>query len=81
MGEYFDELFDGEQENVIGDTTITPLDENRKFMRKIQKSEVDMALKNMKLKKRGWPDGIPIEVWRCLVTIEVTWIIDLFNKI
>ena len=43
--EYFDKLFNREQENVVGDTKITPLDKNREFMRRIQKSEVGGAFK------------------------------------
>lgn len=32
---YFEDLFDGEQRNILGDTTITPLDEYRESMRRI----------------------------------------------
>jgi hypothetical protein len=31
-------------------------------------------------KKRG-PDGIPIEVWKCLVDIAIVWLTKLFNRI
>ena len=47
---YFDELFNGEQENVVWDTT-TLLDENREFMWTTHRLKVDGALKKMKLKK------------------------------
>ena len=43
--EYFDELFNGEQGNVVMDKTSILLDENREFMRRIQKSEVGGAFK------------------------------------
>ena len=35
-------------------------------MRRIQKVEIGEALKRMKGGKVMGPDGIPIEVWRCL---------------
>lgn len=41
---YFDELYNREHGNVVGGTTIIPLDENGKLMR-IQNSEVDATLK------------------------------------
>ena len=62
------------------DKTSILLDENREFMRRIQKSKVVGALKKMKLKKVVGPDGIPIEVWRYLGTIGVSWLTNLFNK-
>lgn len=34
-----------------------------------------------KPKKEVGRDDIPIEVGRCLGTIRVTWLTDLFNKI
>lgn len=45
------ELFYGEQRNIVRDTTITPLDENREFIQRLQKSEVEGALKKWTLKK------------------------------
>ena len=41
-------------------------DTNRRFMRRIQESDVREALKRMKEGKAMGPDGITIEVWRCL---------------
>ena len=38
----------------------------RRFVRRIQESEVREALKRMKGAKTMGPDDIPIEVWRCL---------------
>jgi len=35
-------------------------------MRRISESEIKEALKRMKSGKAVGPDGIPIEVWRCL---------------
>ena len=35
-------------------------------MRRINKSEVKEALKRMRSRKAVSPNGIPIEVWRCL---------------
>ena len=42
---------------------------------------MDGASKKMKLKKETGPDGIPIEVCRCLETIGNTWLTDLNNRI
>jgi len=35
-------------------------------VRRIQEAEIGEALKRMKRGKVMGPDGIPIEVWRCL---------------
>ena len=50
-------------------------------MRRIQESEVREALKRMKGGKAMGPDGIPIEVWRCLGDIAIVWLTKLFNYI
>ena len=42
------------------------------YMRRISEYEVKMALKRMKSRKAVGPDGIPIEVWRCLVEVGVS---------
>ena len=52
--EYFNEFFNGEQENVVGDTIITLLDENKEFMRRTQISDVDRALEENEAKEGGW---------------------------
>ena len=56
-------------------------DTNRRFVRRIQESEVREALKRMKGGKAMRPDGIPIEVWRCLGDIAIVWLTKLFNYI
>jgi hypothetical protein len=38
-------------------------------------------LKRMKGGKAMGPDGIPIEVWRCLGERTVVWLTKLFNLI
>ncbi|KAL6566196.1 hypothetical protein OROGR_001811 [Orobanche gracilis] len=60
---YFDTLFNGHQEQDIGNLKIPSSMVNREFKRRIQKGEVAMALKKMGSKKGEGPDGIPIEVW------------------
>ena len=47
----------------------------------IQKYEIKEALKRMKGGKAIGPDGIPIEVWRCLGDVVIVWLIKLFNII
>ena len=56
-------------------------DTNRRFVRRIQESEVREALKRMKGGKAMGPDGIPIEVWRCLRDIAIVWLTKLFSHI
>ena len=56
-------------------------DTNRRFVRRIQKFEVREALKRIKRGKAIGPDGIPIEVWRCLGDIAIVWLTKLFNHI
>jgi hypothetical protein len=57
------------------------IDTNRRFVRRIQESEVKEDLKKMKTDKALGPDDIPIEVWRCLGDIAIVWITKLFNTI
>ncbi|KAL6532562.1 hypothetical protein OROHE_013984 [Orobanche hederae] len=78
---YFDTLFNGHQEQDIGNLNIPSSMINRDFKRRIQKGEVTMALKKMGSKKAEGPDGIPIEVWRCLGERGIEWLTMLFNKI
>jgi hypothetical protein len=56
-------------------------DTNRRFVRRIQESEIREALKRMKGCKVMGLDGIPIEVWRCLADIAIVWLTKLFNHI
>ena len=56
-------------------------DTNRRFVRRIQESEVREMLKRMKGGKAMGPDGIPIEVWRCLGNIAIVLLTKLFNHI
>ena len=54
---------------------------NRNYMYRISEFEVKEPLKRMKSRKVISPDGIPIEVWRCLGEMDVKWLTNLFNKI
>ena len=64
--EYFDKLFNGENEGPTLELDDSFDDTNRRFVRRIQEAEIGEALKRMKGGKTMGPDGIPIEVWRCL---------------
>jgi Reverse transcriptase (RNA-dependent DNA polymerase) len=57
------------------------IDTNRRFVRRIQESEVKEVLKKMKTGKALGPDDIPIEVWRCLGDIAIVCLTKLFNTI
>ncbi|AQK61125.1 hypothetical protein ZEAMMB73_Zm00001d054050 [Zea mays] len=48
---------------------------------RIQESEVKETLKRMKGGKTMGPDGILIEVWKCLGDIAIVWLVKLFNHI
>ena len=69
--EYFDKLFNGDNTDTTFQLDDSFDDTNRCFLRRIQESEVRKALKRMKGGKTMGPDGIPIEVWRCLRDIAI----------
>jgi hypothetical protein len=60
--EYFDRLFNGEDESPTIELDDSFDDTNRRFVRRIQEAEIEEALKRMKRGKAMGPDGIPIEV-------------------
>jgi CO dehydrogenase/acetyl-CoA synthase epsilon subunit len=69
--EYFDKLFNEGSESSSIKLDISSDDLNRRFVRRIQESEVKDALKRMKGGKAMGPNGIPIEVWRTLGDIAI----------
>ena len=79
--EYFDNLFNGENESTMIELDDSFDDTNKQFVRRIQESEVKEALKMMKVGKALGPDNIPIEVWRCLGHVAIVWLTKLFNSI
>ncbi|ONM53611.1 Retrovirus-related Pol polyprotein LINE-1 [Zea mays] len=79
--EYFNKLFNGGNESSTIELDEPFDDNNRGFVRRIQEYEVKEALKRMKIGKAMGPDGIPIEVWRCLGDIAIVWLTKLFNNI
>ena len=78
---YFDKLFNGESESPTLELDDSFDDTNRHFVRRIQEVEIGEALKRMKGGKAMGPDGIPIEVWRCLGDRAIVWLTKLFNLI
>jgi hypothetical protein len=78
--EYFDKLFNDESEKIMIELDDS-IDTNRRFVRRIQESEVKEGLKKMKTGKTLGPDDILIEVWRCLGDIVIVWLTKLFNII
>jgi len=79
--EYFDKLFNGENEGTTFELDDSFDDTNRRFVRRIQEVEIGEALNRMKGGKAMGPDGIPIEVWRCLGDRAIVWLTKLFNLI
>jgi Reverse transcriptase (RNA-dependent DNA polymerase) len=78
--EYFDKIFNDESEKTAIELDDS-IDTNRRFVRRIQESDVKEALKKMKICKALGPDDISIEVWRCLEDIAIVWLTKLFNII
>ena len=74
-------MFNGENEGPTLELEDCFDDTNRRFVRRIQEAEIGEALKRMKGGKAMGPDGIPIEVWRCLGDIAMVWLTKLFNLI
>jgi hypothetical protein len=78
--EYFDRLFNGEDESPTIELDDSFDDTNRRVVR-IQEAEIEEALKMMKRGKAMGPDGIPIQVWRCLGARAIVLLAKLFNLI
>ncbi|KAK1613062.1 hypothetical protein QYE76_036735 [Lolium multiflorum] len=78
--EYFDGLFNGETESSTIELDNSFDDTSRRFVRRIQESEVKEALRRMKGGKAMGPDCIPIEVWRGLGDIAIVWLTKLFSS-
>lgn len=38
-------------------------------------------MKHVEVRKTCGPDGVPIEVWKCLIEAGVEWILMLFNAV
>ena len=74
-------MFNGESESPTLDLDDSFDDTNRCFVRRIQEVEIGEALKRMKRCKAMGPNGIPIEVWRCLGDRAIVWLTKLFNFI
>jgi hypothetical protein len=64
--EYFDKLFNRENEGPTLELDDSFDDTHRRFVRRIQEAEIGEALKRMKEGKAMSPDGFLIEVWRYL---------------
>jgi hypothetical protein len=69
--EYFDKLFNEDSGSSFIELDIPSDGLNRRFVRRIQESEVKDALKRMKGGKMIDPDGILIEVWSSLGDVVI----------
>jgi len=72
--EYFDKLFNGENENSTDQLDNSFDDTNRCFVRRFQVQEVREALKRMKVGKALGPYDIPSKVWWCLGDLAIVWL-------
>ena len=79
--DYFDGLFNDGSESITAELDDSFDDTNRRFVRRIQETEVKEALKRMKGGKAMSPDDVPIEVWRYLENMAIVWLTKLFNHI
>ncbi|KAK9135564.1 hypothetical protein Syun_014894 [Stephania yunnanensis] len=76
---YFDSLFnDGQVDAIIDENPHQ--ERNVNYTRNIRIVEVKEALKRMKIGKACGPDEIPIEVWKCLGEIRLTWLTNFSIK-
>ena len=75
--EYFDKLFNGENENTTVQLDDSFDDTNRYFVRRIQESEVREALKRM---KGGKAMGLMVFQSRC-GDVSGIWLTKMFNNI
>ena len=80
---YFHNLFNEINENEVTLGHLEQFEQNKnfKYYRKIRPIEVENALKFMKNNKAVGPDDIPIEAWKCLGKVAITWLTKLFNLI
>ena len=69
-------MFNAENENTTVQLDDSFDDTNRRFVRRIQESEIREALKRTKGSKAMGPDGIPIKV-----DIAIVWLTKMFNNI
>ena len=74
-------MFNGKNDNTTVQLDDSFDDTNRRFVWRIQETEVREALKRMKGGKAMGPDSIPIKVWRCLWDIAIVWLTKMFNNI
>ncbi|GJN14389.1 hypothetical protein PR202_gb01212 [Eleusine coracana subsp. coracana] len=77
--EYFDKLFNGEEEGPILELDDSFDDNNRRFVRRIQETEIEEALKRMKSGKAMGPDGIPIDVTHSVCNFYKSQVLVSFN--
>ena len=80
---YFEMLLN---ENRTGNTILEESDNNREiresiFFCRIRASEMIFAPKKMKSRRSLRPDDIPIEAWKCLGDVGVSWLTKFFNKL
>ena len=65
----------------LDDLDISERNIDLTFYNRIKVREVEEALKKMRSGKVVGPDGIPIEVQKCLGENGVLWLTKLFNEI
>lgn len=76
---YFSGLLNGGLESVRGASGRSPNDLSS--CRRISSEEVKEVVRKMKNGRACGPDGIPLEVWRCLGDKGMEWLTSLFNVI
>jgi hypothetical protein len=79
--EYFDKLFNEKSEKITIELDDSFDDTNKRFVQKIQESEMKEVLKRMKMDKALGHDDISVELWRWQYCGSLNYLIKKFNPI
>ena len=74
---YFGKLLNEENPSIVFGDGVP----NESLTPAINRKEVEVALKGMKLGKAMGPNGIPVEVWKSLGGEGIDMLLDLLQKI
>ena len=76
--EYFEKLMNKENDR---EPRIEEAEVVNEEVNCISREEVKNALRRMKKGKAVWPDGLPVEVWKCMREMGIKFLTRLFNRL